>query len=112
MSTAPKGVTVLTENIMISIPAGSFTIGDNFSEGYIGDQEQPTAVINLDSFEMSSTTVTVREFAEFVQVTKYQTDAEKYGWSFVFYLLLPEAERDNYRYLPETPWWRIVEGAS
>lgn len=102
----------MTDNKLIPIPAGSFTMGDKFGEGYIGDQEQPTAVIQLNSYEMSSTTVTVREFAEFVQATHYQTDAEKYGWSFVFYLLLPEAKRDNYRYLPETPWWRIVEGSS
>jgi formylglycine-generating enzyme required for sulfatase activity len=53
--------------------------------------------------------VTNNEFAAFVDATGYVTDAERYGWTFVFHLLLP----DDYpptRAAAATPWWRQSEG--
>jgi formylglycine-generating enzyme required for sulfatase activity len=54
--------------------------------------------------------VTNDAFARFVDVTGHRTDAERYGWSFVFGGLLPDDFPDT-RGVVGTPWWRQVEGA-
>ena len=59
-----------------------------------------------------ATTVTNREFAEFVRATRYVTDAERSGSSFVFYLQVPEAARQRGRQVASgLPWWLPVEHA-
>ena len=40
-------------------------------------------------------TVTNREFGDFVRATRYLTDAERAGFSFVFFLQVPEAARSG-----------------
>lgn len=48
-------------------------------------------------------TVTVAEFAEFVEATNYVTDAEKYGWSIV--------QKTIYEYdVVEGTTWRVPDG--
>src|SRR5262249_25413353 len=49
-------------------------------------------------------------FAAFVAATGHATDAERYGWSFVFGGLLPD-DFPPTRGVAQTPWWRQVEGA-
>jgi hypothetical protein len=57
--------------------------------------------------------VTNARFATFVKATGYVTDAERYGWSFVFHLLVPAALERTIGSAPvEAPWWRPVGGAS
>jgi formylglycine-generating enzyme required for sulfatase activity len=51
------------------------------------------------------------EFATFVDATGYRTDAERFGWSFVFGGLLPD-DFPPTRAVAEAPWWRQVDGAS
>lgn len=49
--------------------------------------------VQKDAFLLDVVTVTNRMFREFVRKTKYKTDAEKYGWSFVLVPNLhPDAE--------------------
>src|SRR5699024_6868897 len=43
--------------------------------------------------------------------TGYVTEAEEYGWSFVFGGLLSSEVRRASQKPPGTPWWRAVEGA-
>jgi formylglycine-generating enzyme required for sulfatase activity len=45
--------------------------------------EQPLHPVQVDSFDMAVTEVTVRQFRAFVQATAYQTDAERSGHSFL-----------------------------
>jgi sulfatase modifying factor 1 len=54
--------------------------------------------------------VTNREFETFVATTGWQTDAERFGWSFVFGGLLPD-EFPPTRGVEGAPWWRQVMGA-
>lgn len=75
---------------------------------YPGDGEAPVREVEVSAFALTATTVTNAEFARFVDATGYRTDAEHFGWSFVFAgLLAPD--------FPPTqaaagaPWWRRVE---
>jgi len=65
---------------MIFIKGGTFQMGD--SEGM--PFESPVHTVELDAFLIDEDEVTVAEFAEFVEATGYQTEAEKFGWSAVF----------------------------
>jgi formylglycine-generating enzyme required for sulfatase activity len=57
---------------MIEIPAGPFTMGSN--EG--GEDEAPARELDLPAFEIDKFEVTNADFASFVEVTGYRTDAE------------------------------------
>ena len=59
---------------------------------------------------IAATTVTNERFAEFVDATGYRTDAERYGWSFVFVGLLP-AGFPIVGAVTHARWWRQVYGA-
>lgn len=98
---------------MVKIPSGSFLMGTNDADGFIADGEGPVREIYVDSFLIDATTVTNSQFADFVKATGYQTDAEKFGWSFVFEGLLdiPDAG-SNWQVAAQTPWWVMVPGAS
>jgi sulfatase modifying factor 1 len=94
-----------------SIPAGAFLMGNSRDDGYPDDGEGPVHEVFLPSFDLSVTTVTNAQFAEFVSDAGFVTEAERFGWSFVFAGLLPD-------WFPATaaaagaPWWRQVFGAS
>ena len=62
---------------------------------------------------MDTEAVTNRDFKKFVNATGYKTEAEDYGWSFVFYQFISEATAKTVQqYPPQTPWWFVVEGAT
>jgi formylglycine-generating enzyme len=84
-------------------------MGDAFAEG--DDAELPVHPVRLTPFRMDATTVTNDQFATFVAATGYVTDAERYGSSAVFHLLV-EPGADVAGCVPETPWWLNVRGAS
>ena len=95
---------------MVRIPGGRFLMGNPRGDGYEADGEGPAHEVTVDPFWMDATAVSNRRFAAFVEATGYVTEAERFGWSFVFHLLLPPELRDAPR--PATaPWWRQVFGA-
>jgi len=61
---------------MVLIPAGSFEMGDHFSEGNDED-ELPVHTVTLDAFYMDTHEVTVGQFREFVNQTGYDWWPEK-----------------------------------
>ena len=93
------------------VPATSFAMGDESVWAYPGDGESPVHRIELDAFGIDAHAVTNVAFARFVDATGWQTDAERFGWSFVFGGLLPDDFPDT-RAVAQAPWWRQVEGAS
>jgi len=98
---------------MVSLPGGTFQMGTDDREGYPSDGESPIRHVKVNPFYIDIHTVTNRQFSQFVEDTGYITDAEKFGWSFVFHLFLKdEAERFVIQELPGTPWWLSVEGAT
>ena len=74
------------------------------------DGEKPARWVRVKPFLMDRATVTVDRFAEFVSETGYVTEAETFGWSYVFHAALDDAGR--YDRLPGAEWWCAVPGAS
>lgn len=85
-------------------------MGDASVWAYPGDGEGPVHDVQLSAFRVDRYAVSNARFAEFVESTRYRTDAERYGWSFVFSGLLPDDFPET-RAVAATPWWRQVWGA-
>lgn len=94
---------------MIYIPGGTFFIGTDKTIGFKPDIENPRTQVTLDPFYMDETTVTNEEFSAFIKATGYVTEAEKFGWSYVFKYFLKEEPSYSLR---QTPWWVPVKGAT
>jgi formylglycine-generating enzyme required for sulfatase activity len=86
-------------------------MGAEHPDGIPADGEGPVREIELDPFEIALTAVTNRAFGAFADATGHVTDAERYGWSFVFAGLLPDTFPPT-RAAADAPWWRQVHGAS
>jgi len=95
---------------LVTLAGGEYRMGSDDRNGYPGDGEGPVHTVELSSFRISTTTVTNAEFACFVDATGHVTDAERFGWSFVFGGLLPDDFPDT-RAVAAAPWWRQVYGA-
>ena len=97
---------------MIPLSGGTFLMGTEDDEGFPDDGEGPVREVRVDPFLIDPTTVTNRQFRDFIRATGYKTEAEKYGWSFVFHLFLPEDVIDNDPMrAAQTPWWCGIQGA-
>lgn len=88
---------------------GEFWMGSESPETVPADGEGPLRRITLTAYYMSKFAVTNRQFLEFVRATGYRTEAERFGWSFVFRNHVPPALR--VAAMPGTPWWVRVNGA-
>jgi formylglycine-generating enzyme len=99
---------------MLHIPAGQFWMGGNDPDAFPDDGEGPVRTVTLRSFAIDATCVSNVQFATFVKATGYVTEAERFGWSFAFHLLLAPEARQHVMdgVVPEAPWWLPVRGAS
>ncbi|HEU5011707.1 MAG TPA: formylglycine-generating enzyme family protein [Roseiflexaceae bacterium] len=95
---------------MVLLPGGAFLMGTDEAAGYPADGEGPVRRVQIRPFWIDVTTVTNAQFAAFVEATGYRTEAERFGWSFVFAGLLPD-DAPLTRSVAQTPWWRQVHGA-
>ncbi len=95
---------------MVDLPGDRFWMGTDAADGFPDDGEGPIHEVRLGPFLVDACAVTNAQFAGFVKQTSYVTDAERYGWSFVFHLLLPD-DFPPTRGVACAPWWRQVEGA-
>jgi formylglycine-generating enzyme len=97
---------------LLSLPGGEFVMGSDAGEGLPADGEGPARRVTLEPFRIAPATVTNREFGDFVRATRYVTQAEELGESFVFYLQVPQQLRDAIRVVPPgLPWWLSVRDA-
>ena len=97
----------------IALPGGAFLMGSDSLESLPEDGEGPVREVTLSPFRISRFPVTNALFAQFVTATGYTTDAERFGWSFVFWSHLPQ---DRFASLVEdtvaqAPWWCKVPQA-
>ncbi|MCD2137916.1 formylglycine-generating enzyme family protein [Salinicoccus halitifaciens] len=98
---------------MTFIPGGTFLMGSEDADANEGDNEGPVREVEVAGFHIDKYQVSNRKFKAFIDETGYVTDAERFGWSFVFHMLLAEADDKHVKgQLPNTPWWLAVEGAS
>ncbi|MFE7401978.1 formylglycine-generating enzyme family protein [Streptomyces sp. NPDC057557] len=107
---APRGV-ASTEG-MVLLPGGEFLMGAEDAEGFPADGEGPVRAVRLKPFRIDAHAVTTERFARFVADTGHVTDAERFGWSYVFAGFLPAALRRGAHRPERTPWWCGVEGAT
>lgn len=97
---------------LVTLPGGVFDMGTDTPDGFPADGEGPVRQVELKSFQISPYAVTNADFKVFVKDTGYVTEAERFGWSFVFHLLASEETRQQVANVPqEVPWWLVVEGA-
>lgn len=94
----------------VPIPGGVALVG-TVSEQIPGDGEKPLRRVKLSPFLIGATTVTNAQFATFVDATDYVTEAERLGWSFVFWSAVPTAIGETER-VAAVEWWRKVEGSN
>ena len=108
--TAPAPVGPDAKIKTATIPAGRPIVGTR-TPRIPNDGEELRRSRPLKKFQIGVTTVTNADFARFVEATGYRTDAECFGWSFVFWSDVPP-------HIPRTQavvgveWWRRVDGAN
>lgn len=95
---------------MVALEGATFLMGAEGPECVAGDGEGPVREVEVGAFAIDPCAVTNSRFAAFVEATGHVTDAERYGWSFVFGGLLPDEFPDT-RGAVQAPWWRQVHGA-
>ena len=69
---------------MVRLAGGRFKMGTDSDQQWEQDGEGPVREVELQPFFIDTTAVTNRQFAEFVDATGHRTEAEHFGWSFVF----------------------------
>jgi formylglycine-generating enzyme required for sulfatase activity len=96
----------------VRIPGGTFQMGTDTDEGFAADGEGPAHPVALGHFRIAATAVTNAQFARFAEATGHVTEAERFGWSFVFAGLLGASEARAGPVVADAPWWVQVAGAS
>src|SRR5882762_2180600 len=99
---------------MARLPGGAFLMGTENPEGFPLDGEGPVRAVTVEPFLIDIHPVTNALFQQFVSETGYRTEAERFGWSFVFWSHIPT---ERFRDLVEedtvagAPWGCKVRGA-
>jgi formylglycine-generating enzyme required for sulfatase activity len=93
----------------IAIPGGMAEVGTDKPLLPI-DGEGPVRFVRVKPFLIGETAVTNAEFAEFVAATGFVTEAERFGWSFVFHHYV-EGPKETAAVVG-IEWWRRVDGAA
>ncbi len=91
---SPDDPTAAIPPEMVLIPGGTFHMGS--AGGH--DDERPAHEVTLSTFLLDRHEVTTRKFADFVEATGYETEAERAGGAWCYL----EGESD----------FRFVEGAT
>lgn len=78
------------------------------------ETDPPAHVVEVSPFYMDATCVTNTQFNEFVNATRYKTEADRFGWSFVFFGHLTPAQQEKMVRLRAqgSEWWCRVDGAT
>jgi formylglycine-generating enzyme required for sulfatase activity len=96
---------------MVLLSGGTFRMGTDFALGFPADGEGPVREVRLDEFYIDAVPVTNEAFQRFVDATSYRTEAERFGWSFVFAGDLGDTHREA-ESVVGVEWWRRIDGAS
>ena len=94
----------------VHVPGGRAYVGTSRTE-IADDGEGPVRRVGVKPFLMGATSVTNAEFAAFVEETGHMSEAERWGWSFVFWSDVP-ASAGPTEGVVGSEWWRRVGGAN
>ena len=100
-----------TARDLLPLDGGVFAMGSADRWAYPDDGEGPVTEVEVSAFSIGAYAVSNDDFSSFVEETGYITDAERFGWSFVFAGLLPD-DFPPTEGVVHAPWWRKVEGAA
>ncbi|UWQ17770.1 formylglycine-generating enzyme family protein [Jannaschia sp. M317] len=92
------------------VPGGRGLLGTHDAQ-IADDGESPLRTTRISPFRMGRNSVTNAEFADFVAATDYITEAERFGWSFVFWAQVPRSVGPT-QGIVGTEWWRRVDRAN
>ena len=96
---------------MVALAGGTFRMGSNDRGAHPLDGEGPVREITVSPFRIDTVAVSNERFRRFVEATGYETESERFGWSFVFVGFIPQ-DHPPTRAVPQAPWWRQVFGAA
>ena len=101
---------------MVELAGGTFLMGTADPDARLEDGETPPRPVTVGAFALDRTTVTNGQFGRFVAATGYRTEAEAFGWAYVFKGLLSKPRRRRLEDEPgatvaAAPWWLAVPGA-
>ena len=109
---APIAPSVESANGMALLPGGDFLMGTNDDDGFPADGEGPVRPVRVNPFYIDACAVTNTQFDRFARDTGYKTDAERFGWSFVFHMFVRAKARATAKQAAaDAPWWWVVNGA-
>ncbi|XP_068124680.1 inactive C-alpha-formylglycine-generating enzyme 2 [Hyperolius riggenbachi] len=95
---------------MVTLDGGKFKMGTDAPDSK--DGESPSKPATVNPFAIDKYPVTNKDFREFVRATKYKSEAETFGWSFVFEdFVSDELKKKVTQKLESAPWWLPVERA-
>ncbi len=89
---------------MVRIPGGVFMMGDTFGDNQYED-EKPVHEVEIAPFMLAKYAVTWADFAQFIEKTKYATDAEQKGGSYLW-----DAKQGKWELTPGVTWRCGVDG--
>lgn len=95
---------------LVTVPGGNPVVG-TAAPVIPNDGEELRKSKRLKSYRIGETTVTNAHFSEFVEATGYVTEAERIGWSFVFWSDVPSSISET-QGVAGLEWWRVVDGAN
>ena len=99
---------------MVELPGGTFRMGSEDPDARHEDGEGPVREVAVDAFAIDRATVTNAEFAAFARAVGFCTQAEDFGWAYVFRGLLSKSRQRRFQQaqaVPAAPWWLAVDGA-
>ncbi len=97
---------------MVLLEGGRFLMGTDDDIGFSSDGEGPIREVKVGQFYVDECSVSNHQFEQFVRSTKYRTEAERFGWSFVFQMFVPPKVKPTViQAVAEAPWWWQVKGA-
>lgn len=85
ISSTSEEQTGVTSDNMVLVKGGTFIMGcKNGRDQDCNNNENPAHRVTLNDFYLGKYEVTVGEFKTFIDATKYKTEAENEGWSWVW----------------------------
>lgn len=92
------------------VPQNTYLVGSDNPKGFPFDKESPQTEVLVEGFYIDETTVTNKQFSQFVEETGYITEAEKFGDSYVFHYFV-DKEKSEFEVIAGLDWWYVVKGA-